>query len=592
MDLPPEIHIITLNCWGLKHLSALREPRLREIAHQLALTAPQPTILCLQEIWAHDDYLALRRTLRPRLPHGKFYHSGAFGGGLAILSAYPIEESTMHPYPLNGRPTAFFRGDWFVGKGIAHARVRLGPAPDDVLEVFNTHTHAAYGADTSYDVHRAAQAWHLAKLLRGAAERGHLVVAAGDLNMTPLSRQHRIITGHAPVRDVWRVLHPDSSLGAANDPAERARRRAVPGAEFNVLENGATSNNVYNTWRWPKAQQRQLDANPMRTVDIPPDCPDPRGKRLDYIFTNTAARELATGPGSDEAVGGWVVSDARVGMMMRHPELGCSLSDHFSVEATLVFHQTTSSTHRIDDTVTLSRGTSLIAGQRWPLPPSSQVDLNQPPMPPLPLSPELSDTNHPHEEGTSQESVQSPAAGAFLSLQSPTASNASQHSLSDGQPRAAAAAAAAVANYDTQLFSSLALPDPSPEIHFSARDYDELLGDIRAYMAREADQTRLRTCHFVFWLVVLVACCIAVWFIPAHNSQLTDGQVHAINFVLLLLSSLGLVAGTLDGLMALLFFRGSEMRALKEFEWEVRNAKALALGETSGVREELGEVKS
>ncbi len=72
-------------------------------------------------------------------PHGKFYHSGIFGGGLAILSKWPIEESSMVRYSLNGRPTAFFRGDWYVGKGVACARIRYGFGLKDVMEVFTTH---------------------------------------------------------------------------------------------------------------------------------------------------------------------------------------------------------------------------------------------------------------------------------------------------------------------------------------------------------------------------------------------------------------------------------------------------------------------
>lgn len=57
-SLPPEINIITLNCWGLKfNISKLREARLAEIGRQLALSDPPPNIVCLQEVWAHDDYL-------------------------------------------------------------------------------------------------------------------------------------------------------------------------------------------------------------------------------------------------------------------------------------------------------------------------------------------------------------------------------------------------------------------------------------------------------------------------------------------------------------------------------------------------------
>jgi sphingomyelin phosphodiesterase 2 len=50
----------------------------------------------------------------------------------------------MVRYPLNGRPAAFYRGDWFVGKGVACARIRIGPAPKDVAEVFTTHVSVCY----------------------------------------------------------------------------------------------------------------------------------------------------------------------------------------------------------------------------------------------------------------------------------------------------------------------------------------------------------------------------------------------------------------------------------------------------------------
>ena len=297
MEEPPapcEISIVTLNCWGLKYISKLRRERLREIGRQLAAADPQPHIVGLQECFTQEDYRSIRRETRFTLPYGKFYHSGAFGGGLAILSKWPIEESTMFRYPLNSRPTAFFRGDWFVGKGVAHAKIRYGPGPKQVLEVFNTHvrssqglpyhvvvdpianelsqTHAPYeqGPNDSYLCHRLAQAWEMSKLLRGAAERGHLVVGLGDFNMIPLSLEHRIITAYAPVRDTWRVLHPDSSVGPADHPAEKARRRPIPTAEFNILENGAASDGPYNTWRWSKQQQKLL--GPGRPeVTVPPD---------------------------------------------------------------------------------------------------------------------------------------------------------------------------------------------------------------------------------------------------------------------------------------------------------------------------------
>jgi len=138
--LPPaNLRILSLNCWGLKYIAKLRNERLDEIGNQIAAAEQPPDIVGLQECWTQRDYNVIREKTRHLLPYGKFYHSGIFGGGLAILSRWPIEESNMTPYPLNGRPAAFYRGDWYVGKGVAHARIRMGPSRKDMVEVFCTH---------------------------------------------------------------------------------------------------------------------------------------------------------------------------------------------------------------------------------------------------------------------------------------------------------------------------------------------------------------------------------------------------------------------------------------------------------------------
>ncbi|OHE93030.1 endonuclease/Exonuclease/phosphatase [Colletotrichum orchidophilum] len=496
--LPTELRLLTLNCWGLKYISKLRPERLSEIGRRIATSPDPPHVVALQECWVTADYDAIRAETAAILPHGKFYYSGPFGGGLAILSRWPIEESSMLQYPLNGRPTAFWRGDWYVGKGIACARIRIrladpgaatsgggGGGRDHVLSIFNTHTHAPYTENQpgdTYIAHRLAQSWEMSKLLRGATERGHLALAMGDFNMRPCSLQHRIITAHAPVRDVWRALHPDSSLGAADDPLEKARGRPVPSVDFNLKENGATSDLVYNTWRWSKEQQKKLGEGKDPTV-IPPDTPDRKGKRLDYIFFGSSSppsRDSDHGSGS----GGWVVRSAKVGMVEPHPTLGCSLSDHFAVEATLAYQN---SHHQGFNT----------AGYDASLDETSYL----------------------------QDASASSHRDSFMSENTP---------VSEGS----------------------GLPMPV---------YDEILAVTREYIHREENQRRWRGRHFFAWFAVLIACLIAVWFSP-HTF---------VAFILMLLSSLGLVAGVVDGLMSLLFFN-TELRALKEFEWEITNAKTMA----------------
>ncbi|KAF1949288.1 DNase I-like protein [Byssothecium circinans] len=446
---PSRLRILSLNCWGLKYISKVRNERLAEIGNQIAAAAHPPDIVGLQECWTQQDYHAIRERTRHRLPYGKFYHSGIFGGGLVILSRWPIEESNMTQYPLNGRPAAFYRGDWFVGKGVAHARIRMGPRPRDVAEVFCTHLHAPYEAEPhdSYICHRTAQAWEITKLMRGAAERGHLVIGLGDFNMIPLSLAHRIIETHSPVRDAWRILYPDSSVGAALDKVEQLRNVPMPSAEHNLTQNGATCDSALNTWRWNKAHSQRL-ANG-ENVQIEPTVDDPHAKRLDYIFFSSA-----TSGATEE----WALKEANVGMTTRHPTLYCSLSDHFSVEATL------------------------------------------------------------------------------------------ERNMEESAPRSESCAGTL------------------PERYLPIKTYDEILATIHKYEARERTQRRLRMGHFGFQFLLTVGCFIGVWWSP-HNY---------VAFILMFLSSLGLSVGVLEGLMGGLFV-ASELRALKEFEWEVRNTRQRAL---------------
>ncbi|KAI9686363.1 MAG: phospholipase C type enzyme [Bathelium mastoideum] len=349
-ESPSTIHVFSLNCWGLKYISKHRRARLTEIGKRLAALDPLPDIVGLQECWTQADFASIRALTLHFLPFGKFYYSGVFGGGLAILSKWPIEESNMVRYPLNGRPGAWpIRGDWFVGKGVACARIRYGNAPKDVAEVFCTHLHAPYEPEDrdSYLCHRTAQAWEIARLMRHATERGHLVIGLGDFNMRPKSLAHQLIETHGRVKDVWREIHPDSSLGSTEDELERKRGRPMPTADFNVTENGATCDSVLNTWRWNKHQQRRLAKG--EDIHIAGSNTDPRAKRLDYIFF---------GSGQDAAVSGgalqgrWRVEATSVGMTERHPILRCSLSDHFSISATLTRSPAPSSTKEDPETRT------------------------------------------------------------------------------------------------------------------------------------------------------------------------------------------------------------------------------------------------
>lgn len=119
--------------------------------------------------------------------------------------------------------------------------------------------------------------------------------------MIPNSLAHALITGYGLVTDSWLALHPNNPL---------VPESTTQSAEYNITELGVTCDSVLNTWR--------TDGK-----ILSPQTPDPRGKRLDYIFysdTLATARNIKVG-----------CTD-----LFRLPSgEQVSLSDHFSVELEL-----------------------------------------------------------------------------------------------------------------------------------------------------------------------------------------------------------------------------------------------------------------
>lgn len=67
--------------------------------------------------------------------------------------------------------------------------------------------------------------------------------------------------------------------------------------------------------------------------------------------------------------------------------------------------------------------------------------------------------------------------------------------------------------------------------------------------------------------MVVIGSYVGVWFLPNGKGA----------FGLLAASTLGLAAGVVTLLLALLFY-ATELNKLNEFEWEIRNAKAVISG--------------
>lgn len=299
--------------------------------------------------------------------------------------------------------------------------------------------------------------------MRHAAERQRLVIAMGDFNMVPSSLAHKLIVTHAPVCDVWQKIRPESALDSAERSNKLRKDHALPTAIECLAIHGATCDSRFNSWRWDKRRQKLLDRGQKITVDD--NEPDANAQRLDYIFLGT---------GVDVADHTWSVTEARVGMTFVHPTLHCSLSDHYSVEATISRQRSSDPTH-----------------------PSLETDSNY--------------TKH-----TSQPDIQS--------------------------------------------------------------TYDEILTMIKQYELRERRQRRWRLSHFCSQVFLSIACLVAVWWSPRNF----------VSFLLMLLSTFGLSAGVLDGLMGGLFV-ASELAALKEFEYEIQTARALRCSQVNTQVETKGQ---
>ncbi|SPO24354.1 related to ISC1 - Inositol phosphoSphingolipid phospholipase [Ustilago trichophora] len=343
-----QLKVLTLNVWGLNYISKVRIPRIKAIATHLASPSTQHyDFVCLQEIWYESkDWRFLKHALASRYPHAKFFYSGAFGSGLAILSRWNILETKTHPYSLNGQPIHVQHGDWFVGKACGSITInhpRLG-----LVDVWNTHFVAAGGEDgPEYKrSHRITQAYELASNCRNSAARGRHVVCVGDLNSTPPSIAIGLLRNVGGMYDSFLDSHPELPEQATSLDALDASPRTVgrsdgsqahrPDPHRAIQELGVTCDSPLNTWTAGK----KLDERASRGA----------GKRLDYILYRGPVPSTDSDPtpslaysASTSSRGRLACTSSSVVVTGIAPGLTCSFSDHFGVESIFGILDTSSS---------------------------------------------------------------------------------------------------------------------------------------------------------------------------------------------------------------------------------------------------------
>ncbi|KAM9757927.1 sphingomyelin phosphodiesterase 2 isoform 1-T2 [Menidia menidia] len=193
------VRVFSLNCWGIRYLSKHCPQRYHMIGEMLC--KEEHDIVLLQEVWSEKDYLYLKKKLASSHPHSHHFKSGVIGSGLAIFCKHRILDTFLYRYSLNGYPYMAHHGDWFGGKAVGLAVLKLG---DLTANVYVTHLHAEYSREKdSYLPHRVVQAWELQQFIRHTSPGADVVILGGDLNMHPQDLGNRLLLSYTGLRDSY-----------------------------------------------------------------------------------------------------------------------------------------------------------------------------------------------------------------------------------------------------------------------------------------------------------------------------------------------------------------------------------------------------
>ncbi|KFM03268.1 Sphingomyelin phosphodiesterase 2, partial [Aptenodytes forsteri] len=158
-------------------------------------------LVLLQEVWSERDYSDLKAKLGGCYPFSHYFRSGVIGSGLCVFSRFPILDTLLYQYSLNGYPYMLQHGDWFCGKSVGLVVLAWGSRP---LCPCSCQLHAEYCREKdAYLPHRLVQAWELAQFIRHTSKAADVVLLGGDLNMHPEDVGIRLLRGWTGLRDAF-----------------------------------------------------------------------------------------------------------------------------------------------------------------------------------------------------------------------------------------------------------------------------------------------------------------------------------------------------------------------------------------------------
>ncbi|NXN28450.1 NSMA phosphodiesterase, partial [Nycticryphes semicollaris] len=194
------LRIFDLNCWAIRYLSKRRQERVQLIGDVLRQEGFD--LVLLQEVWSERDYSDLKVKLGSCYPFSHYFRSGVIGSGLCVFSRFPILDTLLYQYSLNGYPYMLQHGDWFCGKSVGLGRWRHGGVMATLPPSCQLHAEYCREKD-AYLPHRLVQAWELAQFIRHTSKAADVVLVGGDLNMHPEDVGIRLLRGWTGLRDAF-----------------------------------------------------------------------------------------------------------------------------------------------------------------------------------------------------------------------------------------------------------------------------------------------------------------------------------------------------------------------------------------------------
>ncbi|XP_075262014.1 putative neutral sphingomyelinase [Convolutriloba macropyga] len=203
------LKVLTLNCWGIPHVSKNIKERFEAICQQL--NENDYDVVGLQEIWSQEQYNQIIEKCSDALPYSHYFHSGMIGSGLCVFSKHPITHAMTLPYLLNGRPNMITHCDWYAGKALGYCRIHIEDWNRQYVFLI-THTHAEYSFEhlkKEYLVHRTAQFCELAMAVNtfSDSKSSSGTVLLGDFNCRPNGLGCQLLNALSGLNDSWIAVH-------------------------------------------------------------------------------------------------------------------------------------------------------------------------------------------------------------------------------------------------------------------------------------------------------------------------------------------------------------------------------------------------